>query len=235
MLGFSWCFLKDPWSRCLHMCDSVTFATDSIEVATKTADRSLLPPAPEPGVLAPGAWITLLRGGRIFKGRVVAVKEKDIEVGVTLDDTGCHWGICKTGEEHASFSPSENWTTFKGSTSKTNFKTRYVSRPAPQTLTPKKRMIALGTPFESARAKSLIYFPAQVVALAPWSWTSNKLHRMGKWHFASLGSRMIFCECYCLSWALVSWLFRHGGTPNEIPSYRQRWSMLLSILISLIV
>ena len=70
------------------MCDSVTFATDSIEVATKTADRSLLPPAPEPGVLAPGAWITLLRGGRIFKGRVVAVKEKDIEVGVTLDVTG---------------------------------------------------------------------------------------------------------------------------------------------------
>ena len=38
------------------------------QVATKTADRSLLPPAPAKGVLAPGAWVLLRRGGRSFKG-----------------------------------------------------------------------------------------------------------------------------------------------------------------------
>lgn len=76
-----------PWMRedaetadlCLVLGTSLG-GLNADQVATKTADRSLLPPAPEPGVLAPGAWITLLRGGRIFKGRVVAVKEKDIEV-----------------------------------------------------------------------------------------------------------------------------------------------------------
>ena len=51
-----------------------------VKVATKTADRSLLPPAPAPGVLAPGAWISLTRGGRSFKGMVTAVKEKELEV-----------------------------------------------------------------------------------------------------------------------------------------------------------
>lgn len=59
---------------------SVLSCSFLLKVATKTADRSLLPPAPAPGVLAPGAWISLTRGGRSFKGMVTAVKEKEMEV-----------------------------------------------------------------------------------------------------------------------------------------------------------
>eukprot|EP00913_Durusdinium_trenchii_P023727 g22285.t2 len=48
-------------------------------VATKTADRSLQPSAPPEGVLAPGAWVMLRRGGRSFKGCVTKVEEKDFQ------------------------------------------------------------------------------------------------------------------------------------------------------------
>ena len=76
-----------PWMRedaetadlCLVLGTSLG-GLNADQVATKTADRSLLPPAPAPGVLAPGAWISLTRGGRSFKGMVTAVKEKEMEV-----------------------------------------------------------------------------------------------------------------------------------------------------------
>ena len=50
------------------------------QVATKTADRTLLPPAPAAGVLAPGAWISLRRRGTVLKGLVTAVSEKTMDV-----------------------------------------------------------------------------------------------------------------------------------------------------------
>lgn len=64
----------------MFICCHHFFSSFLVKVATKTADRSLLPPAPAPGVLAPGAWISLTRGGRSFKGMVTAVKEKEMEV-----------------------------------------------------------------------------------------------------------------------------------------------------------
>lgn len=48
-------------------------------MATKTADRSLQPPAPAAGTVAPGAWIRLRRGGRSFKGCVESVADDHVK------------------------------------------------------------------------------------------------------------------------------------------------------------
>ena len=61
------------------------------QVATKTADRSLQPSAPPEGVLTPGAWVMLRRGGRSFKGCVTKVEEKDFQarmVGILVETLG---------------------------------------------------------------------------------------------------------------------------------------------------
>ncbi|CAE7945177.1 Sirt7 [Symbiodinium sp. KB8] len=75
-----------PWMRedaetadlCLVLGTSLG-GLNADQVATKTADRTLLPPAPGAGVLAPGAWISLRRPGGL-KGLVTAVGEKTIQV-----------------------------------------------------------------------------------------------------------------------------------------------------------
>lgn len=75
-----------PWMRedaetadlCLVLGTSLG-GLNADQVATKTADRRLLPPAPGAGVLAPGAWISLRRPGGL-KGLVTAVGEKTIQV-----------------------------------------------------------------------------------------------------------------------------------------------------------
>lgn len=72
-----------PWMRedadtadlCLVLGTSLG-GLNADQVATKTAERTLLLPAPPPGVLAPGAWI--MRGRR--KGLVTAVTEANLEV-----------------------------------------------------------------------------------------------------------------------------------------------------------
>ncbi|CAK9020253.1 NAD-dependent protein deacetylase Sirt7 (Regulatory protein SIR2 homolog 7) (SIR2-like protein 7) [Durusdinium trenchii] len=75
-----------PWMRedadtadlCLVLGTSLG-GLNADQVATKTADRSLQPSAPPEGVLAPGAWVMLRRGGRSFKGCVTKVEEKDFQ------------------------------------------------------------------------------------------------------------------------------------------------------------
>eukprot|EP00439_Symbiodinium_sp_Y106_P080574 s842_g19.t1 len=75
-----------PWMRedaetadlCLVLGTSLG-GLNADQVATKTADRTLLLPAPAAGVLAPGAWISLRRPGGL-KGLVTAVAEKSIQV-----------------------------------------------------------------------------------------------------------------------------------------------------------
>eukprot|EP00931_Biecheleriopsis_adriatica_P003799 TRINITY_DN105558_c0_g1_i1.p1 TRINITY_DN105558_c0_g1~~TRINITY_DN105558_c0_g1_i1.p1 ORF type:complete len:664 (+),score=122.53 TRINITY_DN105558_c0_g1_i1:42-2033(+) len=87
-----------PWMRedantadlCLVLGTSLG-GLNADQVATKTAERSLLPPAPPAGVLAPGAWISvkeLSRKGAPHIGVVTAVQESSLQVRFRLGSTG---------------------------------------------------------------------------------------------------------------------------------------------------
>mmetsp|Transcript_66102 Transcript_66102/g.138068 ORF Transcript_66102/g.138068 Transcript_66102/m.138068 type:complete len:681 (+) Transcript_66102:166-2208(+) len=78
-----------PWMRSdADLADLVIVLGTSLgglnadQVATKCADRSLLPPDPELGVIAPGAWVRAKPPGKaaVYRGLVTKVKDDSIDV-----------------------------------------------------------------------------------------------------------------------------------------------------------